>query len=207
MTSPTTPASPSADAGRAVIKRVATRWVVDPIVRALAKTGVTPDMLTFIGLLGGVAAGVVLGTGHLVIGGAVVLAGSALDMFDGALARATNKVSKAGALLDSTIDRIAEAAIFAGLLYHFVQSGATEQSLLIFAAMTGGVMVSYVKARAEGLGLSCNVGIFTRPERVIFLGFGLLIGQILPFLYIVAILSWLTAAHRYMHSAAQARAT
>jgi CDP-diacylglycerol--glycerol-3-phosphate 3-phosphatidyltransferase len=173
------------------------------LVHLLASLGVTPNSLTYLGLAASGGAAALLATGHLVAGGALVLGGSALDLLDGALARATGKATKFGAFLDSTTDRLAEGAILFGLLVHFARAEATEEVLLIFCAMVAGALVSYVKARAEGLGLSCNVGLVTRPERVVLLGFGLLIDQVTILLYIVAIASFLTAAHRFLHSARQ----
>ncbi len=196
--------SPSAEAWRQQLRAKASRYFVDPLIARLAATGITPNALTCLGLAGSAGAGALLAKGHIILGGLVVLLGSALDMLDGALARATGKASKFGAFLDSTTDRLAEAAILFGLLIHFARAGATEEVLLIFSAMVAGVMVSYIKARAEGMGYSCNVGLVTRPERVILLGFGLLIDQPTAFLYLVTIASFFTAGHRFVHVARQA---
>ncbi|MGH7361493.1 MAG: CDP-alcohol phosphatidyltransferase family protein [Candidatus Methylomirabilales bacterium] len=196
--------NPSAEAGRLRLRKLLAHYATDPLVRLLASLGVTPNGLTYLGLAASGGAAALLATGHLVAGGALVLGGSAFDLLDGALARATGKATKFGAFLDSTTDRLAEGVILFGLLVHFARAEATEEVLLIFCAMVAGVLVSYVKARAEALGLSCNIGLVTRPERVVLLGFGLLIDQVTILLYIIAIASFFTAVHRFLHSSRQA---
>ncbi|MEE9284326.1 MAG: CDP-alcohol phosphatidyltransferase family protein [Dehalococcoidia bacterium] len=195
----------SIESVRRRVRGLLARWFTDPTVRLLARARVTPTMLTVVGLAGSAAAAALLATGHLVVGGAVVLASGAPDLLDGALARATHTATKRGALLDSTIDRLAEGAVLFGLLVHFARRDATEEVLLVFAVLVASVLVSYVKARAESLGLTCNVGVVTRPERIVLLSLGLLIGQVTILLYIVAVLSFATAAHRFGHAMGQAR--
>jgi CDP-diacylglycerol--glycerol-3-phosphate 3-phosphatidyltransferase len=162
-------------------------------------------MLTVAGLGASVGAAVVLATGHFIVGGIIVLAGSSLDMLDGTLARTTNQTSKFGEFLDSILDRLADAAILMGLLAYFVSRGEAQESLIAIAALTGAGAVSYVKARAEGLGLTCDVGLVTRSERIVLLSAGLLADQVLVFLYTVAILSFITAGQRFLHAAKQLR--
>ena len=186
------------------LRDLANRTVINPSIGLLTALHITPNQITVAGLLGSALAGAVLGWGHLRIGGALVLGGSALDMLDGALARATGKSSKVGALLDSVVDRLAEALILLGLLIYFARLGSLQEIILIFLSFVASVLVSYVKARAEGLGIPCNVGIVTRPERIILLGVGLLVGQVTPFLYILTILSFQTALHRFWHSMREA---
>ena len=199
--------APSADAARQRLKTVATRYLVRPIVRVLVTLRVTPDMLTWLGLAGGGGAATLLWGGHLVWGGVAVLASSALDMLDGALARATGTASKYGALLDSTLDRVGEAVMLFGLLAYYARRGDTEEVLLTFAVVVVSGLVSYVKARAEGLGIPCNVGLVTRPERIILLGAGLLAGPTATViaLYLIAVLSFITAAHRFLDASRRAR--
>jgi CDP-diacylglycerol--glycerol-3-phosphate 3-phosphatidyltransferase len=172
--------------------------VVDPMVTALQRLGVTPNQITILGLLASVGAGALLWTDHLVWGGILVLAGSAIDLLDGALARRTNRATKLGAFLDSNLDRVSEAAIFFGLLAHFIGTGEQEEALLTVAVLVWTSMVSYVKARAEGLGYPCTSGIVTRPERIILVGAGLISGAVTAFLYITAILSFVTACQRFL---------
>ena len=143
--------------------------VLAPVVTRLAHSGVTPDMVTLTGTLGSIAAAVVLiGTGHLFWGAVAVTLFVLLDLLDGALARARGGGSLFGAVLDSTGDRASDAAIFASLAWWF--SGRGDDRLLVLLALIClvlGVLTSYVKARAEGVGLSADVGIVERTERLI----------------------------------------
>ena len=166
---------------------------------ALLRAGLSPDQATVLGAVVAVAAGAVAGLGHLLIAGVLVLLAGLFDLMDGALARAIGKTTTRGAFLDSTMDRIAEIAVLAGLLAYAVGRGMSHEAMLVYLAMAGALTVSYVKARAEGLGLSCDVGLFTRPERVVVLAIGLLVGHLLLPLYIVTVLSFITAAHRFLH--------
>ncbi len=111
----------------------------------------------------------------------MLLTSGAFDLLDGAVARATGRVTRFGALLDSVVDRVSEAAILLGLLVFYLSRPPSFDSdlgaSLVFIALAGSVMVSYVRARAEGLGVECNLGVMTRPERVVTLGVGLVVGQ------------------------------
>ena len=126
-------------------------------------------------------------------------------MLDGAVARITGKSSRFGALLDSTVDRFSEGVLFIGLLAYYVERGSYQEVILVGAAMVGSFMTSYVRSRAEGLGLKCEVGIFTRPERVILLAIGLIFDQMLVILWILAVLSNLIAVQRLLHVRQQLR--
>jgi CDP-diacylglycerol--glycerol-3-phosphate 3-phosphatidyltransferase len=141
----------------------------------------------------------VLSQGHFFLGGFLVLLSGAFDLLDGALARASGRVTKFGALLDSTFDRFSEAALLIGLIAHYAAINSYSEILLIAAAIVGSMTTSYVRARAEGLGIKCEVGIFTRPERVILLAIGLIINQMLVILWILAILSNLIAWQRLIY--------
>jgi CDP-diacylglycerol--glycerol-3-phosphate 3-phosphatidyltransferase len=146
---------------------VARFWA--PVVARLARAGVTPDMVTIIGTVGAVAGAVFLiGTGHLFWGAFTVTVFVLLDMLDGALARARGGGSVFGAVLDSVGDRAADAAIFGALVWWF--SGPGDNRLFVLLALLClvlGVLTSYIKARAEGVGLACDVGIVERTERLI----------------------------------------
>jgi CDP-diacylglycerol---glycerol-3-phosphate 3-phosphatidyltransferase len=148
--------------------------VIAPAVRGLARAGVTPDMVTIVGTVGAVAGSVLLfGTGHLFWGTVAVTFCVLLDLLDGALARARGGGSLFGAVLDSTGDRAADAAIFASLAWWY--SGVGDNRLLVLLALISlvlGVLTSYIKARAEGVGLSCDVGIVERLERLLLVLFG-----------------------------------
>lgn len=143
--------------------------VVAPMIGRLARSGVTPDAITIVGTLGAVAGAVgLIATGHLFWGAFTVTVFVLLDMLDGALARARGGGSLFGAVLDSTGDRAADAAIFGALIWWF--SGAGDNRLLVFLALLClvlGILTSYIKARAEGVGLSCDVGLAERTERLV----------------------------------------
>lgn len=180
--------------------RLPSAWMV----AILRRTGVTPNMLTIIGLLGSFAAGALIGLEYVLWGGIVVLLAAAFDLFDGPLARETNRVTKFGAVLDSTSDRLSEAAVLFGVLILYLQRDAFWEPVLVYLTLLGSVMVSYIRARAEGLDLKCEVGLFTRAERVIIIAAGLIFAHwfdmaILVTLSVLAAFSFLTAFDRLMH--------
>jgi len=178
-------------------------YFTGPIVRVLGKTPVTPNMLTWFGAMIAVAAGVVIGLGHPFIAGFIVLFGGLFDMLDGALARGTNRITKFGGILDSTLDRVSEAVILIGLMVMFAVDQSTVGVVVVGIAWLGSFMVSYIRSRAEAAGMECQVGIFTRPERIIIISLGLLLSQfeyvLIGTLALVAVLSLITASQRLLH--------
>jgi CDP-diacylglycerol--glycerol-3-phosphate 3-phosphatidyltransferase len=178
------------------------RRITDPIVGVLARIGVTPNHITTAGFAGNVVAGVFAALGEFVIAGAIMLFFSALDLLDGALARATGKASAFGAVYDSVLDRLSEAAVLAGLVWYYGQKGdSNEEIALCFAALVGSIMVSYVRARAQTVGFELREGLFTRAERVILLAGGLIIeGALLDgvriTLWVLAVMANVTAVQR-----------
>lgn len=177
-----------------------TRFILDPIVNAIAKLGISPNVLTFIGFLLNVVASMLIGYGQVVWGGAVMtFIAMPFDAFDGALARATNKQSKFGAFFDSVLDRVAEGALLVGLAVFFAQRGDLVSVIGAFVAMIGSFMVSYTRARAEGLGLECKVGLFSRLGRFLLLAVGLLLNQPVITVWLLAVLSSATAIQRVIH--------
>ena len=179
------------------IRRGFSRYLLAPVVPILIASKLTPNQVTLIGAGITFAGAAAVAMERLFLGGVLLLAGSAFDLFDGALARATQRASKKGAFLDSNLDRVSEIAVLLGLLHYGVRTGSDQIVVLSFVATSGSFMVSYVKARAEGLGYQCDVGFFTRTERVLLTAFALLIGQLLIPLYILAGLTVLTAIHRF----------
>ncbi len=177
------------------------RTRMDVVGRVLARTGLTPDMASLLGLLVNGAVAVVLGTGRFGLGGLLLLIAAPFDLIDGALARATGKGSTFGAFLDSNLDRYSEAILFFGLLWHVQHDSthATTRTLLIFGCATGSLLVSYARARAESLGFENEVGILARPERVVGLGAFLLFGWTDVILWLLAILTYVTATQRLVH--------
>jgi CDP-diacylglycerol--glycerol-3-phosphate 3-phosphatidyltransferase len=163
--------------------------------------GVSPNVLTILGFLLSIAIAYLLATGRFFPGGLLVLFSGWFDLLDGALARASGRSTRFGALLDSTFDRLSEAAVLFGLMVFYALGGSLQEILLLFAILVGSVLVSYIRARAEGLGLECQVGLFTRAERVIILAIGLILGAffgkaLLVVLWILAVGTAATAIHR-----------
>ena len=179
----------------------AVRTRMDRVGRALVRTGLTPDMASFLGLAVNGAVAVVLATGRFGLGGLLLLIAAPFDMIDGALARATGKGSSFGAFLDSNLDRFSEVLLFFGLLWHVQHdpAHATMRTLLLYACATGSLLVSYARARAESLGFDNEVGILARPERVVGLGAFLLFGWTDVILWLLAILTYVTAVQRLIH--------
>ena len=165
----------------------------------IARTGVTPNALTVLGFLGMVVAGVLCALGSFFLAGIVVAASCAFDVLDGALARASGAVSVFGAFLDSFLDRYAEALVYAGMLIHYAGVGPAWGVGATFAAAIGSLMVSYARARAEGLGVACRAGLFARPERIAVIIVGLVMGLVLPALVVLAVATNATAARRLLH--------
>jgi CDP-diacylglycerol--glycerol-3-phosphate 3-phosphatidyltransferase len=172
------------------------KGITDPIVLPLARLGVSPNHLTVLGFAGNAGAAVLAARGEFLLAGAVMLVASALDLLDGALARATDRASSFGAIFDSVLDRMSEAAVLAGLAYYYAGRGEREETVLCFAALTGSLLVSYVRARAQGEGFDLRDGWFTRAERVILLSGGLIISQVRIALWVLAIMANLTALQR-----------
>ncbi|HEX5415616.1 MAG TPA: CDP-alcohol phosphatidyltransferase family protein [Chloroflexota bacterium] len=175
------------------------RQLAEGIARILHKTGVSPTQLTLIGFLLNLAVGVVLALGYLPLGGGLLLVVGAFDMLDGALARVANRATTFGAFLDSTLDRISEAALLLGLLIEASRHGDQIVPPLAFIVIVGSLMVSYTRARAEGLGLKNEVGIAPRPERVVILGVGLIVGLEIPALAVLAVLTYVTVIQRILN--------
>jgi len=177
------------------------------LVTALHLRGVTPDGLTLTGLGVTVVAAVLVGLGWLLAGGLVLLFAGLFDILDGAVARVAGRVRPYGAFLDSTTDRYAEVVTYAALLYHFVsQRGNALPAMLVVIALGGSLLVSYVRARAQSLGFTCDGGLLARPERVVITAAGLVISPLLIWaLWILAVLTNVTALQRIVMVWRQAR--
>lgn len=169
----------------------------------MAKTRIPPNAVTIFGFLLIIVVAWVLSEGHFFIGGFLVLIVSCSDFIDGAMARAMGRATRFGALLDSSLDRYSEAVLLFGLLWFYAMEQATTQVILIFATVIGSLLVSYVRARAEGLGLDAEVGIMRRTLRIMTLSLGLILSPIEPallvILWILAISTNLTALYRLFH--------
>ncbi len=202
--------------GREQVRGAVLRFIEQPGARLLHALKLTPNSITLLGFAVCVVSAYLVASDLMLVGGVVFLLGGALDLFDGALARLTGKVTPFGALLDSVFDRLGEAALFLGLAVYAMRTDFEEGELVSFIAMRpvypGGELVlfiivlllalifsqgvSYLRARGEGLGVSIRSGLMTRPERVVLLGVGLIIGQIFWVLLIIAIISCFTLFQR-----------
>jgi CDP-diacylglycerol---glycerol-3-phosphate 3-phosphatidyltransferase len=187
------------------------RGIARQVGRLVAKSRLSPNSLTIIGFLLNFPVAFILAQGHnwsWIAGGLLMLFAGAFDMLDGAVARVTGKSTKFGAFLDSNFDRLSEVVVFLGLLLYFRSGPNTDQyygSVLVYIAITGSLMVSYTKARAEGLGMACKgVGLLPRPERVLIIAAGCIFTPmwdlaLIVALWILAIGTNFTAAQRIGH--------
>ncbi len=153
------------------------RWA-ERLVGSFRDSPLTPNMLTLFGLAITALGAVFLASGHLFVAGWVLLFAGLFDILDGALARAAGKVYRYGAFLDSTVDRYSEGVVYLGMLVFFLGRHRTLEPLLVFCALFGSLLVSYVRARAQSLGFKCDVGFLARPERVVIIVAGLLLEPI-----------------------------
>ncbi|CAB4692725.1 MAG: CDP-alcohol phosphatidyltransferase family protein [Actinobacteria bacterium] len=181
---------------------------VRPIGALLRRTGLSPDHLTILGVVVAIGAGVAIGSGRLLLGFVLVILAALPDLFDGALAKASNQVSQRGAFFDSVIDRVTDAILFSGVAYFYAAGKHPLNSMLPFGIMAVSAVISYERAKAESLGLEAKGGIMERAERIILLLLGLLIPQLLlPILWVMLVLCVVTAVQRFIKVWKQAGVT
>lgn len=194
--------------------------VIQPLANGLSRAGLSANFLTVLGFLVTIVSAVVIGVGPHVVAGLVLLGGALFDTLDGAVARVSGTTSRKGAFLDSTLDRLSDAAMFLGVFWRFTYGadapavvaylegsglGLVDQEYyrwgagLALVALVLSLMVSYVRARAEGLGFNCKVGIAERPERILIVTAGLLIDQLVPALVLLVVISAITLVQRFVH--------
>src|SRR5271163_1399873 len=191
------------------------KWLLYKIVHGLALTRISPNALTFIGLLINVIAGVLFGYAHaenqrrmFLYAGLVIIGAGIFDMVDGRVARATNQVTIFGGFFDSVIDRYSDVALFFGLLVYYARANRFFYVVLAAFVMVTSLMVSYTRARAEALIGSCKVGFMERPERVVLIILGALFercGVMAPVLWVLAVLSTITVIHRIRYTYSRTR--
>ena len=189
--------------------------ILSVVANKMVAIGITANMVTLFGFVVNLIAAFYFATGRLVTGGVLILFGGSFDMIDGAVARAQRNPRASGALLDSVIDRYSEGFLLLGALIYFYSLESLIGIILAFSAWFGSILVSYVRARAEGLQVTCKVGLMQRPERIILLGAGTVLqGALLhkyPFLQstgmillctlgILTLTSHITAIHRLIFS-------
>jgi CDP-diacylglycerol--glycerol-3-phosphate 3-phosphatidyltransferase len=172
---------------------------VKPLGDGLRRTGMTPDHLTVIGLLVAVGASVAIGFGQLRLGLLLVVLAALPDLLDGALAKASNTSSQRGAFFDSTIDRFADALLFGGVAWYLASNETAHMAMLPFGVMALSSVISYMRAKAESLGLEAKGGLMERAERIIALCLGLLFPVLLiPILWVMLALIAVTAVQRFI---------
>ncbi len=178
------------------LARKYTRFFIEPMARFMSRTGASPNIITIIGflLMCGVAA--VLSQGYFFLGGLLMIPAGIFDGIDGMMARMMGWTSRFGAFLDSTLDRYAEAVLFFGLFFYLSGQNDWLSVVLIYATLVGSLMVSYARARAEGIGVFLKDGLFTRFERLFLLAVGLIFNQLTLVLIVLAVMSNFTAFQR-----------
>jgi len=179
--------------------RKVTRGSTVPIASFLGRIGVSANAVTLVGCLLTVAVAVLLSRGHLRLGGICLVVAATLDSLDGTLARQTGKPTRFGAFLDSVLDRVSDSAVLLGLAWWYMSQPGLSEEILAYVATFGSLMVSYTRARAEAIGVECNVGLFTRVERTTVLIAALILGLTPLGLWLLAIGTVLTALHRVIH--------
>lgn len=180
--------------------RTRTHFIVDPVVSFLAQRGISPNLLTVSGMLAHFLVAFLIARGQMQLAAVLLLLVAPLDALDGALARKLGREARDfGAFLDSTLDRLAEIVLFGGFLFFYARTGNQLMLATAYIAITGSVMVSYARARAEGLRIPCKIGLLSRVERYAILMVALLADRPAIGLIIVAILSYITVAQRVFH--------
>jgi len=182
------------------------RWLLERIVSSLAATGVNPNILTFFGLLVNFWAAAMFATGRFRTAAIVIFFAGFLDMLDGQVARRQSRVTAFGAFYDSTLDRLADMALYMGLLVYYSMSGRTPYVVLSAVATASSVMVSYARARAESLIPTCKVGFMERPERLVLLIIGGLFNSMAAALWVIAVVATITVIHRIVYTWEETRA-
>jgi CDP-diacylglycerol--glycerol-3-phosphate 3-phosphatidyltransferase len=185
------------------VRKATAYYLTQPMAQFLAKTSITPNAITWVGFLLTIGAAALIILEHLFAAGFVVFVAGFFDMLDGALARSTNRTTRFGAILDSTLDRLAEAVLLLSILFLYAGEQSVAEILLVGVALLGSLLVSYIRARAEALGLECQAGLFTRAERVVVLALGLLLNQfayaLVIALAIIVIFSFITVGQRLLY--------
>lgn len=196
---------------KAAVQRVARR-ILDPVAGLILRLGFGPDALTLTGLVLSLFAATSAAQGHMASAALLLFLGGLCDILDGSMARRSGRATLRGAFLDSTLDRLAEIAVFVGLVAHY--RAHLSLQLITVLALTGSLMTSYARARAEGLGVDCKVGLLERPERLALLILGLLlsplrvggVGVLELVLTVLAVLTYLTTLQRILHVVGRTRA-
>src|SRR5713226_1011594 len=173
--------------------------VADPVARLLVRARVRPNQLTILGLGVSVVAAYAFAHGRLRVGAALLAVAGLFDFFDGSLARLANRVSAFGAFLDSVVDRYSDLVVLLGIGLYYERAGETGGVFFTMATLIGTIMVSYTQARAQSIGVACEIGLMERPERIIVLIAGGIFHLLFPAMIALAVLTNLTALHRIFY--------
>jgi CDP-diacylglycerol--glycerol-3-phosphate 3-phosphatidyltransferase len=174
--------------------------IIQAIVNALALSRVHPNVLTFIGLLINIWAAFLFSYGRFLYAGLVVIGAGLFDMVDGRVARETNRVTRFGGFFDSVLDRYSDLALLVGLLVYYASINRFFYVVLTAIVMTGTVLISYTRARAENTIPKCKIGFLERPERVVLIIIGALTNRMAPVLWVIAVLSNITVISRIIYT-------
>jgi phosphatidylglycerophosphate synthase len=169
-----------------------------PLSSVARRFDINPNTLTITGFLITLVAAVTL-TYNLMTGGILILVGGFFDMLDGVFARTNGRTTNFGAFLDSVLDRYSDAFLLLGIGLYFLKNGSMSGFILSIGTMIGALIISYAKARAEGLGKNCNIGLMERPDRILLMAFGALTGWLLPVMWILFVLTHFTVLQRVLH--------
>lgn len=180
--------------------------IIKLIVRGLALSRISPNALTFIGLLINIYGAVLLAQGRFFAAGLVIIGAGIFDMVDGRVARETNRVTRFGGFFDSVLDRYSDLALLMGLLVYYANIGRNFYVVLTAVVMTASVMISYTRSRAENTIPQCKVGFLERPERIVLLIIGALFDRMAPVLWIIAVVGNITVIHRMIYTYSQTTA-
>jgi CDP-diacylglycerol--glycerol-3-phosphate 3-phosphatidyltransferase len=195
------------------------RRIIDAMVRAIARSSISPNALTFIGMLINIGCGVLYGYGKLFSAGLLLIFAALFDMFDGRVARLRGRVTRFGAFFDSVLDRYSDIVVYVGIMVYYARDSVAHSTVLVALtglALVGSVLVSYSRARAESLNIACKVGFLERPERMVLLIIAslteigpshLLLHKLPQTLWVLAILSHWTVMHRIYHTWRELRET
>ena len=190
---------PRREPGQPYPYKDALRGLLRPLVRLLSSLKVGPDLLTITGWTFSLGAAVLFAAGYVRLAGAVMLFAGLFDALDGAVARESNRMSAFGAFLDSSLDRLSESAVFVGIIFYLAAADRPYEALLAGVAMTFSLGTSYTRARAEGLGIDCEVGILERAGRVVILSLTSIAGFLTAGLALVAVGALVTTLQRILH--------
>jgi len=177
--------------------------VFRPVAGVLLWCGVTPNQVSLAGIILNFVTAWLIVDGQMLAAALMYLLAGGFDLLDGVLARLAGKTTRFGAFLDSTADRISEGVVFAAIAYVFARHGQSVAAAFAVLALLGSLLISYTRARAEGLGLECKVGIVTRAERVVLVAFGLMFGLLPEAIYLMVILTAFSATQRIVHTLRQ----